>query len=298
MTYVHLARTSLADLQMYNNKFVSSIVAQSNNYASPSVQYLIRRTLTTKSLWEMPSPCGANCTYTVRFVGPYLQCTDHYKNVTREWNATEKTSSTPALSFATYDSLFDLNATAEMLTSSTFSSITTSRLHISTTMLNGSLGVKDVRKFLDDSTPGSNIPGIPFDSEPVSMTVRQYRLNTTEHHLECVPSRVEYTVHTSYEKNIRYLSASVDSSTVEPLTPALSGLNINGTLTETTVLDASTAPFFRDLNIYALIQQVAHAISGSLNESSTAIGDPTERDKEGFSYYSTRNSLIYNKNSE
>ncbi|KAL5364351.1 hypothetical protein BJX96DRAFT_187700 [Aspergillus floccosus] len=288
MTYGYLAQKSLADMNNFDDDFVSSLVI-GNQYASASVQYLIRRTLSTRSLWNLPSPCGSNCSYTLQFVGPYLQCTSYEKNVTHGWIDEDTSNSILAVSFPAYASVFDLNSTSLLGNESYLDTTTSSRLHISTAVPNGVMGVKSLRTYVENAS--SIVAGLPFDGG-VNMTVRRYQLNTTEHHLECVPSRADYTVYTMFRNDGANYNVSIDAASVRPLTAALTGLNLNGSLTDTTVMARSLLPFFRDLNMYTIIQQLANIISTSLNETASGRGDPTAPDDEGFVYYQTTSALI------
>ncbi|GES61857.1 hypothetical protein ATEIFO6365_0011037400 [Aspergillus terreus] len=293
-TYGYLAQKSLANMNNFDDDLISNLII-GNQYAPQSVQYLIRRTLSTRSLWNLPSPCGSNCSYTLHFAGPYLQCTSYERNVTHGWNTEETANSVPAVSFPAYASVFDLNSTSLLANESFLDAETSSRLHIGTVVPNRVLGVKSLRTYVENAS--SIVAGLPFDGG-VNMTVRRYQLNTTEHHLECVPSRADYTVYTMFRNNGANYNVSIDAASVRPLAAALTSLQLNGSLTDTTVMDPSLLPFFRDLNMYTIIQQLANMISCSLNETATGQGDPTAPDDAGFVHYETTNSLVDSTNNQ
>lgn len=119
-----------------------------------------------------------------------------------------------------------------------------------------------------------------------------YKLDITENHLDCIPSKADYIVHTLYKNNVRHLNISTDPSSIRPLTDFLP-LPVAADFSDDTFLNASALSFIRDSNLFSIVQPFAEILSGSVNATAESLGRVIGRDFEGFKYWKAESSIDF-----
>lgn len=205
----------------------------------------------------MPSHCGANCSYTVAFYGPWLQCNESSSNVT----------------LVQYESLFS-NATLiseEILFWSIYNGHWNSPPHAFVPV-----------DQIDDNFMWSTDP-VKSTFSTTTLTQLAAEANSldflaTQNNLTCSPARATYTVHNSYENNVQAMNISVTD--IQPLVdlyqtksgvPGVSVDSVPGVFssdgTEMGTVEVkwshNATAWYRDLNLMNLIGVTTDAIVGS-----------------------------------
>ncbi|CAI7669614.1 unnamed protein product [Penicillium crustosum] len=235
----------------------------------PALHGMIHQTLLAKRVEDASSTCSANCSYSLYFTGPYVQCTGTTNTSTLlyhdlEWPHAESfpifNSSTEQFSID-YDFFDD-----PKIKDPPFDS----QITISTSSPQN-LGFRPLSK-VDDLTMG------------------QWKIDTINHYWTCIPSRADYTVHTTYKNNVRSLEVDIDEASIKPLIsapPSVIGVQEGDPPLSDTPFNPAVAPILRDANLYSIITPVMKTISGTFNATCGAFlgSNSTYTDSDGFEYY-------------
>ena len=244
---------------------------------NPTVQYLVERTLINNEIWTMPSPCGANCSYILKFTGPYLQCTNSNKNSTLYSNSIEGALSELSTFFTVYNGSWVYPPDVTLAnTPNTFA---------------------NVSAYLNITSATANTLGVEVISSDRGFEDRNYRLNITQNNLVCIPSRAEYEVHIVYEDNVVTLKPSIGVDSVYPLTDVMDPMPMSESFlfpnTTSSELNPSQITYIQDANLMALIGQAAERLSGvSTALVVNASEVPLAVDLEGFQWYSVTSNPL------
>ncbi|CZR62770.1 uncharacterized protein PAC_12667 [Phialocephala subalpina] len=244
---------------------------------NPTIQYLVERTLINNEIWTMPSPCGANCSYALKFTGPYLQCTNSNRDSTLYSNSTEEALAEPSAFFTVYNGswVYPLDVTLAD-TPNTFA---------------------NVSAYLNITSATANTLGVEVVSSDRDFEDRNYRLNITQNNLVCIPSRAEYEVHIVYEDNIVTLKPSIGVESVYPLTDVMDPMPMSESFlfsnTAPSELNPSQVTYIQDANLMALIGRTAERLSGlSTALVVNASEVPLTVDSEGFQWYNVTSNPL------
>ncbi|KAL5363380.1 hypothetical protein BJX96DRAFT_155612 [Aspergillus floccosus] len=235
----------------------------STPYTPFSIRYLANVVLTSGTVLNTPSPCGANCSYTLQFTGPYMQCTSTDIPRRIEKNITELARQYPAIRFTAYNStLVPQRADAD--------SQTQPHLHFVTARATNEFAVQVARTYMNGSEEVSD---------------RRYRADMVESHLDCVPSKAEYTVQMAYQENIQHVTVSTDESSIRPLSSLVNQHIVVPLASYQTpgMLNSTAIAFFEDANLATLIYAMAQKLTGTFNASLAAISS-TETDNSRHDY--------------
>ena len=190
----------------------------------------------------IPSPCGANCLYTLRFQGPYLQCSSTTENMT---------ISLPGTVITIYNSTW---------TNLPFYQLSSARQSASQTSASFDFTV--------------------LQANTVSYVHGGSKLNATQYVISCAPSRANYEVINTYNNNVQSLQLKIGN--VQPLInlghqlcwPAVSPLtNESNTPLCSTGNTTDQIAYIRDSNLMAVMQAMAVPLVGRYEAVVRSIGD-------------------------
>lgn len=243
--------------------FVSTRSLYLNYNLQLALKGMVHRTLLTKRVEAASSPCSANCSYSLNFTGPYVQCTKTTNTSTIKPDG--RFFSLPVFNLSTehwsaeYDSLDDPKIQDPQ---------NHSYIEISTS---------SPQSFRSNGTDVN-------DSE-----WQKWELDMINHYWTCVPSRADYIVHTTYKNNVRSLEVNIDETSIKPLISAAPSSIVveegDQLLNYTSPLLPAVVPILEDANLYSIITIVMELISGSLNAYFDSSYNSTHTDSNGLSYY-------------
>ncbi|CAI7615544.1 unnamed protein product [Penicillium manginii] len=216
------------------------------------IKYLTSRILNSGAVWDMPSPCGLNCTYTMRFTGPYLQCEsrDAFRRIQQD--RTEPSGSIPgAVNFMLYNS----SSMTGLIKDS--NSRSQSHHYFTTARPRSSPAIQVLRTYTSDN--GSELSD------------RRYKVDVIETCLDCIQSKIDYTVQIMYRDNIRHISVSTNPKSVRSLV-SVAGEHTTrpgdlGYYYNPGELNSTALTFWEDANLATII----FAMAGKLKETLNAI---------------------------
>lgn len=230
------AQSALATL-IENSKYSSFSAAKNTNL----INLLARQILVAGESFTMPSPCGANCSYTMSFEGPYMKCTTsssilHYDDATGIFNAYTGQWFSPI--DAVHDTRHSHNGT---YTRSIYNATTLNGIQVNGSLLDGN---------------GNSSALVQEDS------------------IACTPGRAHFTVAYNYTNNImsRNVSSQPVDSLINLIVPTHENIVIvpgfpapNGTALGTVPANWSSFAlnYYRDNNIMAIHGAVSSWLNGS-----------------------------------
>lgn len=190
--------------------------------------------------FALPTPCGANCSYTMQFEGPYLDCNHTTTNFTIDG---------PTLEFLIYNGTWLDPHTASPIQPPYNGTFTLS--HFTSSVY----------------TPLSANVNAFYNSPNGSVTMQQDRLL-------CIPGRANFTVTNTYSGNVE--SRTVITNPIDPLINlappthnneiSVPGFCLNGTSaygTEPANWSTYALHYYRDNNIMAIIDSMMLELTGS-----------------------------------
>lgn len=228
----------------------------------PALHGMIHRTILAKRVEDASSTCSANCSYSLHFTGPYVQCTV----ITNTSTLPYENDMIPIFNSSTgqSSSQYDFYDDPKIKDPPSHSYIT-----------------------ISTSSP-QNLREGPLDGD--DWTIPEWRIDMVNHHWTYIPSRADYTVLTTYKDNVRSLEVNIDESSIETLMPAPpSIIDVDREKPNFTLpLNSAVAPILRDANLYSIITPVMKTISGSFNATFVTRADNTpsfHNDSDSFDYY-------------
>lgn len=190
--------------------------------------------------FALPSPCGANCSYTMQFEGPFLDCNHTTTNFTIDG---------PTLEFLIYNATWIDPHTESPVQPPYNGTFTLSRFASSV------------------YTPLSGNADAFFDSPNGSVTIQQGRLL-------CIPGRANFTVNNTYSDNIE--ARTITTNPIDPLINlappthdneiSVPGFCLNGTSAygiEPANWSMYALSYYRDNNIMSIIDAMLLELTGS-----------------------------------
>lgn len=250
LTYNSFATLDVADTLAGENDggFAALLSNGLTPQQKPSLQQLAVNTMIDGDLKAMISPCGANCSYVLRFDGPYLSCTNSSQNLSLPLPTTTNGGSN-----VTLPPVFTASWTIPSNESSSQNALATG--HLDFVVLHAGYASLD--------GANSTMP-----------------LNYTENTISCYPRRAEYELHQTFQNGGQISNVTVGP--VYDLVPLPAKVtpppnvdpdqwiyNSNGSWGD------ETTNYMRDANIMALIQAMASPLIGSYT-ASDVIGGPDD----------------------
>jgi hypothetical protein len=243
--------------------------------SNPSLQRLAQRTMLNGVMGNLPSPCGANCSYTLQFQGPYLQCSSQTRNRTLLYNADNEAETNTTV----YSSVWTNTALLWLPSAEQNAPETSARLNFTTLRAN-TLAYKSTT----------------------------FKLNVTQNELSCVPSRAEYEVQSVYKNSVQHIQISTNA--VHPLMNLENGVfwptdpsnsrksrskrqfSLNPAQVWTgpytiTQKNISQVDYIRDANLMAVIQAMAVPLTGWFQadfEPPNVDVTPIQTDPDGYKW--------------
>lgn len=224
----------------------------------------------------MPSPCGANCSYTIQFEGPVFECYSSAKNyeLTDPYSPSQITAEEQQIAaLESFYFSYDLPPNVTSAPNASYSILKAPPLFFGGTW-NFPGGVATL---LGPTLNETSSQGIYTEATFNAVTLNSTNYLTppvtiTESNLTCIPSRALYTVENSYTNNIQSLRYSTGPATqllntrssefVNGTYTGISGPNyppgdLQGDWSEKTLL------WHRDCQLMAFIQNLADTFNGT-----------------------------------